>query len=292
MRTVRIAADDAERALLWKGRKSAFGAIARIKPNYYLHDTVVPRAQLPGVLAQVYEIAAATTCRAQRVPRRRRQPAPAARLDARAGRDGPGAGRGRGDRAVSVAAGGVLSGEHGIGLEKRDLMPLMFSAVDLAPQAALRAAFDPDGRANPGKVLPSPAGCGDLSCQGGGRGARGSDGVRRRGRRRRPVTITGLGHAGRTGAGVRRRRAPAGIDWIQPAEMTVSCGAGTLVAELDDALRPRAAVAIPPTGTVGGALAVGAAASAGSATDRCATPCCRPGTCRRPAASSRPVGRR
>jgi glycolate oxidase len=56
----------------------------------------------------------------------------------------------------------VLSGEHGIGLEKRDLMPLMFSSVDLAAQAALRAAFDPRGLANPGKVLPSPAGCGDL----------------------------------------------------------------------------------------------------------------------------------
>ena len=56
----------------------------------------------------------------------------------------------------------MLSGEHGIGLEKRDLMPLMFSPVDLAAQAALRAAFDPRGLANPGKVLPSPAGCGDL----------------------------------------------------------------------------------------------------------------------------------
>ena len=56
--TSACAADDEERALLWKGRKSAFGAIARIKPNYYLHDTVVPRRELPGVLAQVYEIAA------------------------------------------------------------------------------------------------------------------------------------------------------------------------------------------------------------------------------------------
>jgi glycolate oxidase len=63
---------------------------------------------------------------------------------------------------VSVEAGGVLSGEHGIGLEKRDLMPLMFSEIDLAAQAALRDAFDPRGLANPGKVLPSPAGCGDL----------------------------------------------------------------------------------------------------------------------------------
>ena len=63
---------------------------------------------------------------------------------------------------VSVAAGGVLSGEHGIGLEKRDYMPLMFSEVDLAAQAALRCAFDPLGRSNPGKVLPSPAACGDI----------------------------------------------------------------------------------------------------------------------------------
>jgi glycolate dehydrogenase FAD-linked subunit len=63
---------------------------------------------------------------------------------------------------VSVAAGGVLSGEHGIGLEKRDLMPMMFSPVDLAAQAALRRAFDPLGLANPHKVLPSPASCGDV----------------------------------------------------------------------------------------------------------------------------------
>ncbi len=59
--------------------------------------------------------------------------------------------------AASVAAGGVLSGEHGIGLEKRDLMPLMFGPADLAAQAALRGAFDPVGLSNPGKVLPSPA---------------------------------------------------------------------------------------------------------------------------------------
>jgi glycolate oxidase len=63
---------------------------------------------------------------------------------------------------VSVAAGGVLSGEHGIGLEKRDLMPMMFTPVDLAAQAALRGAFDPRGLANPHKVLPSPATCGDV----------------------------------------------------------------------------------------------------------------------------------
>ncbi len=162
--TVRIAADEAERALLWKGRKSAFGAIARIKPNYYLHDTVVPRHELPAVLAQVYEIAARFELDVLNVFHAgdgnlhplllfdQREPGVMDRVLA------------AGDAivAASVAAGGVLSGEHGIGLEKRDLMPLMFSEVDLAAQSALRRAFDPDERSNPGKVLPSPARCADV----------------------------------------------------------------------------------------------------------------------------------
>jgi glycolate oxidase len=164
VRTVRVAVDDDERALLWKGRKSAFGAIARIKPNYYLHDTVVPRAQLPAVLAQVYEITARHDLLVLNVFHAGdgnlhpllvydgREPGVLERVHA----------AGEEIVRVSVEAGGVLSGEHGIGLEKRDLMPLMFSAVDLAAQAALREAFDPRGLANPGKVLPSPAGCGDL----------------------------------------------------------------------------------------------------------------------------------
>ena len=161
---VRIAADEAERSLLWKGRKSAFGAIARIKPNYYLHDTVVPRRELPGVLSQVYEIAARFELDVLNVFHAGdgnlhplllfdvREPGVMDRVLA------------AGDAivAASVAAGGVLSGEHGIGLEKRDLMPLMFSEVDLAAQSALRRAFDPDERSNPGKVLPSPARCADV----------------------------------------------------------------------------------------------------------------------------------
>ncbi len=162
--TIRVAADDAERALLWKGRKSAFGAIARIKPNYYLHDTVVPRHKLPEVLAQVYEIAARHELLVLNVFHAgdgnlhpllvydAREPGVTERVHA------------AGDEIVrvSVAAGGVLSGEHGIGLEKRDLMPLMFSEVDLAAQADLRRAFDPRMLSNPDKVLPSPAGCGDI----------------------------------------------------------------------------------------------------------------------------------
>jgi glycolate oxidase len=162
-RTVRIAKDEAERALLWKGRKTAFGAIARIKPNYYLHDTVVPRRVLPDVLRQVYEIAAKYDILVMNVFHAgdgnlhpllvfdKREPGAMERVHA------------AGEEIVraSVAAGGVLSGEHGIGLEKRDLMPMMFAPADLAAQAAMRRAFDPLGLANPFKVLPSPAACGD-----------------------------------------------------------------------------------------------------------------------------------
>jgi glycolate oxidase len=162
--SVRVARDDDERALLWKGRKSAFGAIARIEPNYYLHDTVVPRSKLPEVLNQVYEIAARYELQVLNVFHAGDGNLhPLLVFDARI----PGTTErvhSAGEEIVraSVAAGGVLSGEHGIGLEKRDYMPLMFSPVDLAAQESLRHAFDPDGVSNPGKVLPSPAACGDI----------------------------------------------------------------------------------------------------------------------------------
>lgn len=161
--SVRIAQDEAERALLWKGRKTAFGAIARIKPNYYLHDTVVPRRNLPAVLRQVYEIAERHELLVMNVFHAgdgnlhpllvfdKREPGVMDRVH-HAGEE---------IVRVSVAAGGVLSGEHGIGLEKRDLMPLMFAPADLAAQAALLNAFDTTGLANPTKVLPSPSSCGD-----------------------------------------------------------------------------------------------------------------------------------
>jgi glycolate oxidase len=163
-RTVRVAADEAERALIWKGRKTAFGAIARIKPNYYLHDTVVPRARLVEVLSRVYEIAARHELIVMNVFHAgdgnlhpllvfdKREPGVMARVHA----------AGEEIVRVSVAAGGVLSGEHGIGLEKRDLMPLLFGPIDLDLQARLREAFDPDGVANPEKVLPAGSRCGDL----------------------------------------------------------------------------------------------------------------------------------
>jgi glycolate oxidase len=162
--TVRVAADEAERALLWKGRKSAFGAIARIQPNYYLHDTVVPRSKLPEVLAQVYEIAERHGLQVLNVFHAGDGNLhPLLMYDAReAGTIERVHLAGEEIVRASVAAGGVLSGEHGIGLEKRDYMPLMFSDVDLAAQQLLRCAFDPRGLSNPGKVLPSPAACGDI----------------------------------------------------------------------------------------------------------------------------------
>jgi glycolate oxidase len=163
-RTVRVAVDEAERALLWKGRKSAFGAIARIAPDYYLHDAVVPRTKLVEVLRQVYAIAAEHQLTMMNVFHAgdgnlhplivfdSREPGIWERVHA------------AGDQilAACVAAGGVLSGEHGIGLEKREAMPLVFSVDDLDAQARLRDAFDPSGRANPSKILPKGSRCGEL----------------------------------------------------------------------------------------------------------------------------------
>ena len=163
-RGVRIAADEAERALLWKGRKSAFGAIARIAPDYYLHDTVVPRTRLVEILLQVYEIAARHGLLVVNVFHAgdgnlhpllvfdRREPGVMDRVLA----------AGSEMLAACVAVGGVLSGEHGIGLEKRDYMGLVFSDDDLEAQRRLRLAFDPDQACNPHKVLPSGSRCGDL----------------------------------------------------------------------------------------------------------------------------------
>ena len=163
-RSVRVAADEEERALLWKGRKSAFGAVARIAPNYYLHDTVVPRTRLVEVLRRVYEIAERHGLVVVNVFHAgdgnlhplfvfdARQPGVMERVQ-RAG-----------DELIEVCIreGGVLSGEHGIGLEKRDHMPLLFGPDDLDAQARLRDAFDPDRLLNPAKVLPAGSRCGDL----------------------------------------------------------------------------------------------------------------------------------
>jgi glycolate oxidase len=163
--SIRVAETPDERALLWKGRKSAFGAIARIAPHYHLHDCVVPRTKLVDVLEGVYAI-----CRREDLVVTNVFHAgdgnlhPLLSFD----RSQPGVL----ERVLlaseeivrlCVDAGGSLSGEHGIGLEKRDLMPLVFGEDDLAAQACVRSAFDPEERMNPWKVLPDGARCGDFA---------------------------------------------------------------------------------------------------------------------------------
>ena len=165
-RSVEIAGTDEQRALWWKGRKSAFGAIARIAPNYYLHDCVVPRTRLVDVLEQVGTIAAAQGLVLGNVFHAgdgnlhpliifdKRVPGTLERVHE----------AGRQIVETCVAAGGTLSGEHGIGLEKREHMGLVFSAADLEAQRWLRDAFDPSGLCNPEKILPlGGSRCGDIA---------------------------------------------------------------------------------------------------------------------------------
>ncbi|MEX1208998.1 MAG: FAD-linked oxidase C-terminal domain-containing protein [Acidimicrobiia bacterium] len=164
---IRIAQDEAEREVLWKARKSAFGAIAQIAPDYYLHDTVVPRTRLVEAVTEIYAIA-----KRHDLPVLNTIHAGDGNLHPKFAFDGsiPGV-RERVKQAaeevvaLSIRLGGVLSGEHGIGLEKRDLMRLVFSAVDLDAQARLRDAFDLDRRFNPGTVLPAGSRCFDFGRQ-------------------------------------------------------------------------------------------------------------------------------
>ncbi|HSJ36186.1 MAG TPA: FAD-linked oxidase C-terminal domain-containing protein [Acidimicrobiia bacterium] len=162
--SIQTAADEEERALLWKGRKSAFGAVAQAAPDYYLHDTVVPRTRLVETMGRVYEIADRYGLIMMNV------------FHAGDGNLHPLIAYDASDpdetRRVHQAAeemvvmcveqGGVLSGEHGIGLEKRDLMPMMFTVADLDAQARLKECFDPHDVFNPTKVLPAGSRCFDL----------------------------------------------------------------------------------------------------------------------------------
>jgi len=160
-REIRTARDEAERALLWKGRKSAFGAYGRVSPAYMVMDGVIPRTKLPYVLRRVNEIVAAHGLRVGNVfhagdgnlhpnilydPRR---PGEEARVVA----------AGAEIMKVCAEVGGSISGEHGIGLEKSDFMPLIFSAADLALMRRLKTAFNPTGLCNPGKVFPTKKSC-------------------------------------------------------------------------------------------------------------------------------------
>lgn len=162
---VRIAADNAERALLWKARKSAFGAVAQAAPDYYLHDTVVPRTRLVEVMNEIYEIGdryGLTMLNVFHAGDGNLHPLIA--FDAKE----PGMldlvhAAAREMVEASIEVGGSLSGEHGVGIEKRDLMSLVFSEIDLDAQARIKEAFDPAGLMNPDKVLPTGSRCFDAS---------------------------------------------------------------------------------------------------------------------------------
>src|SRR5713101_4972125 len=164
-REVRTAKDEAERQLLWKGRKSAFGAYGRISPAYMVMDGVIPRTRLPEVLRRVNEIVGTHDLRVGNVfhagdgnlhpnilydPRK---PGEVERV-VTAGGD---------ILKVCAEVGGSISGEHGIGLEKIDYMPLIFTEADLHAMRGVREAWNPRGLCNPGKILPSRKACGEAS---------------------------------------------------------------------------------------------------------------------------------
>ncbi|HEY6796752.1 MAG TPA: FAD-linked oxidase C-terminal domain-containing protein, partial [Kineosporiaceae bacterium] len=160
---VQIAVDAAERTAIWRGRKSAFAAMGRISADYYVQDGVVPRTALPRTLQRISELAAEAGLRVANVFHAGDGNLhPLVLFDSAR----PGEAERAADLAASIVAlcveqGGSITGEHGVGLDKRDSMWRMFSADDLATMQRLRAAFDPDGLCNPGKVLPTPRLCGE-----------------------------------------------------------------------------------------------------------------------------------
>ena len=160
---IRIAADDAERALFWKGRKSAFAAVGRISPDYIVQDGVIPRTALPDVLRRIDELATGNGVRVANVFHAGDGnlhplvlfddgvPGEAERAEATSGAI----------IDLCIEYGGSITGEHGVGADKAKYMPRMFTDDDLDTMQLVRCAFDPDGLANPGKIFPTPRLCGE-----------------------------------------------------------------------------------------------------------------------------------
>jgi glycolate oxidase len=163
-REVRVAKDQSERELLWKGRKNAFGALGRLAPSNYVLDGVIPRSKLPQALQHIQEIGKKYGFAIGNIfhagdgnlhpivlydPR-----------DAKAF-----------EKAIAaseeiirycVNLGGVLTGEHGVGMEKNELMTLMFSEADFDLMRRVHDVFNPDSSLNPGKIFPLSKGCGEI----------------------------------------------------------------------------------------------------------------------------------
>ncbi len=161
---VRVARDETERQLFWRTRKAAFPAMGRLAPNYFVQDGVIPRTRLPEVLERIESLAEEYGMLVANV------------FHAGDGNLHPlvcydGSVEGEAERAeelsarildVCLDAGGSITGEHGVGVDKKKHMPKMFNEADLGAFQRLRCAFDPDGLANPGKVMPTPRLCGEV----------------------------------------------------------------------------------------------------------------------------------
>jgi glycolate oxidase subunit GlcD len=162
-RNCRYARDEAERKKLWAARKGAFGAIGRITPDSMIQDAVVPRSRLPEVLGAAYDIAARYQLRIANVFHAGDGNLhPLICFDSRSAEQVLRVKEaGRELMEVCVRAGGTITGEHGVGLDKRELLPLVFSDADMNAMLRVRAAFDPLGLCNPGKIVPMLRGCGE-----------------------------------------------------------------------------------------------------------------------------------
>ena len=159
----RAAADEASRALLWKGRKSAFAAMGRVATDYYVQDGVVPRTRLPEVLRRIEELSRAHGLRVGNVFHAGDGNLhPLVLYDAEKGETAQARELAEAILDACLDAGGSLTGEHGVGMDKACSMPRMFSERDLEVFGRLRRAFDPDGLCNPGKVIPTPRLCGEV----------------------------------------------------------------------------------------------------------------------------------
>jgi glycolate oxidase len=160
----KVSASEEERLLFWAGRKAAFPAVGRISPDYYCMDGTIPRARLPAVLKRMRELSEHYGLKVANVfhagdgnlhPLILDDANKPGELD-RTEKFGADILR------LCVEVGGVLTGEHGVGVEKRDLMPTMFSEIDLNQQQRLKCAFDDKGLLNPGKVFPTLHRCAEL----------------------------------------------------------------------------------------------------------------------------------
>src|SRR5437868_2735388 len=162
-RSVHAATDQNERKKLWAARKGAFGAVGRLSPDIMIQDAVVPRSRLPEVLSETYRIAAKYHLRLANVFHAGDGNLhPLICFDLRRGDDLEHVRQaGRAIMEACVRAGGSITGEHGVGLDKSGYLPLIFSDDDMDAMLRVRAAFDPSGLCNPGKIIPLPRGCGE-----------------------------------------------------------------------------------------------------------------------------------